>query len=777
MIYKSRKGTTVTGVTHAIYLYSLLIVLVIALLVLAGWIFDIQSLTSLLPGTVSMKFNTALSFFLLAGTQLLSWFRKSKWIFTSTVMIVVLVHSILVLTEYLFNFSFGIDELLLKEIHPLPNDRYPGRMSPITAICFTLVCLGLLLQLYKYRKAHKTGQILLHLTTLISVVAILGYFTAAEELYTIADYTSIAMPTAISFLLLSIAGSMHYPELGLVGLLSKQGVGNAMARRQVPMITAGVFVLAIIRIMLERYKLVNEEFGIALFGLSMLLLALFIIFSTVGAINKLAADKLEAEASLLQNAVFIKEAPTAIAMFDTEMRYIAASNQWIQDYQLIEKNIVGQSHYDIFPEISEDWKQIHKECLAGAINKSEESVFLRKDGTMQWISWDVRPWHHANGEVAGIIMLTADLTKGKLEELEHRRVSTTLEQTSALSKIGTWEVDLIKHTVYWSSITKEIHDVTNDYQPELNSAINFFKEGESRTLITEMVQKAIDSGQNYDVELEIVTAKGKEKWVRAIGVTESFNNKVVRLYGIFQDLEKQKQYENELKDLLMLTTDQNRRLKNFAHIVSHNLRSHSGNIHMLLQRLIKKEPDLATKEIVQHILKSSSSLQETIANLSDIVIMNTSIGENMTLIPLKDMIDKCSSAITQQATDNAVTIYNEVPDHIYIKGVKAYTESILLNFLTNGIKYRSVDKSSYIKFTAEVSGKFLILSIEDNGLGIDLSKNGSKLFGMYKTFHGNADARGLGLFMSKNQLEAMGARVEVDSKPGYGTNFKLYFQQ
>ena len=92
---------------------------------------------------------------------------------------------------------------------------------------------------------------------------------------------------------------------------------------------------------------------------------------------------------------------------------------------------------------------------------------------MLWTAWDVRPWRHANGEIGGIIILTADLTKRKNSELEHRRVSTTLEQTSALSKIGTWEVDLIKHTVYWSSITKEIHDVSNDYQPELNSAINF----------------------------------------------------------------------------------------------------------------------------------------------------------------------------------------------------------------------------------------------------------------------------------------------------------------
>ena len=100
----------------------------------------------------------------------------------------------------------------------------------------------------------------------------------------------------------------------------------------------------------------------------------------------------------------------------------------------------------------------------------------------------------------------------------------------------------------------------------------------------------------------------------------------------------------------------------------------------------------------------------------------------------------------------------------------------MLNFLTNGIKYRATERESYIKIKSEKLNHYIVLLIEDNGLGIDLKRHGNKLFGMYKTFHGNPDSRGIGLFITKNQVEALGGRIDVDSTVGIGTTFKIFFK-
>lgn len=776
MINKPGKGNTVAVVTHSLFLYPVLFVLLVAVLVLAGWLFDVQLLTMLLPGTVAMKFNTALSFFLLSGTQLLSWFGKIKKPFSSAVIVIVLLHSTLVLAEYLLTFPIGIDELLFREQHPLPQDHFPGRMSPITAFCFTLTCIALLLQLKNSRKAHETGQIFLHSTTLISFVAILGYFTDTRQLYTLADYTSIALPTAALFFLMSIAGSMQFPHLGLVGLFTKQGIGNVMARRQVPAISGGLFALTIISYLLHRFQLVGVEFGIALFGLAALLLSLIIIFSTVRILNELAAEKQKAETTLLQNAVFIKEAPTAIAMFDNEMRYIAASNQWIKDYQLESRKLIGESHYVIFPQIGEDWKKIHRACLQGAVNKCDEVLMLREDGSRQWLAWDVRPWYKADNTIGGLIMLTNDLTKQKEQQLEKERFESILDQTSMLTQIGAWEINVATREVRWSKSILQMLETETNSASDIETAIELYSENENRRLIQETFAATMVHGGDFDVETELLTSKRRKIPVRLIGHVEKNGETVTQIYGILQNLELIKQGERELKEILELTTDQNKRLKNFAQIVSHNLRSHSGNLKSLLLLLLKRKPELEGTELMQHIVSASEQLVETVNNLSDIVVMNSKTSEHYVPVNLHESIHKCIVALQHMAEEKGLRLINKVPADININAVPAYIESIFTNLITNAVKYKRPDTDSYIEFAAENCDPFVLVTVKDNGRGIDLEKSGNKLFGMYQTFHGNDDARGLGLFMSRNQLEAMGGRIDADSRPGEGTTFKLYFR-
>lgn len=126
--------------------------------------------------------------------------------------------------------------------------------------------------------------------------------------------------------------------------------------------------------------------------------------------------------------LFIDHAPAALAMFDREMRYLKASKRWCEDYSTGDRDIIGVSHYEVFPEIPERWKSVHCRGLAGETIRSDEERFEREDGTCQWLRWEVLPWHLSDGAIGGIIIFSEDITRFKLAEDEIRSLNAILEQ-------------------------------------------------------------------------------------------------------------------------------------------------------------------------------------------------------------------------------------------------------------------------------------------------------------------------------------------------------------
>lgn len=121
------------------------------------------------------------------------------------------------------------------------------------------------------------------------------------------------------------------------------------------------------------------------------------------------------EQSLKDNDIilklFIENAPASLAMFDREMNYITHSKRWVKDYNLKEENLTGRCHYDVFPEIGDDWKDLHRRGMNGEVLINERDEFRRADGSLQILRWEVRPWLFSNGETGGIIVFTEDITE------------------------------------------------------------------------------------------------------------------------------------------------------------------------------------------------------------------------------------------------------------------------------------------------------------------------------------------------------------------------------
>jgi PAS domain S-box-containing protein len=127
---------------------------------------------------------------------------------------------------------------------------------------------------------------------------------------------------------------------------------------------------------------------------------------------------------------FVEYSPASIAIFDNQMRYLAVSRKWLEEYKVQEADIIGRCHYDVVPDIPEQWRQIHQRCLAGAIESSDGDVFRREDGHLEWVRWEVRPWYVNPGQIGGIILLAEVITAQKQAELEQSRLLAILENSS-----------------------------------------------------------------------------------------------------------------------------------------------------------------------------------------------------------------------------------------------------------------------------------------------------------------------------------------------------------
>ncbi len=233
--------------------------------------------------------------------------------------------------------------------------------------------------------------------------------------------------------------------------------------------------------------------------------------------------------------------------------------------------------------------------------------------------------------------------------------------------------------------------------------------------------------------------------------------------------------KSNLEGVTLQLQEQNRQLDEFAHIISHNLRAPLNNIQALINLLHEKSGITDYKLIFDKLKNVAKNVSETMNELMDTLKVRTQPQLDLTDLRFKELLDKVVQSLEGEliVAQAAVTFdFNEAPT---IRYSKPYLESIFQNLLTNAIKYRSPNRKPTIHFRSYKTNHHLELKVSDNGQGIDLEKFGDKLFGLHKTFHTHQEARGVGLFLIKTQIEAMGGSIRVESEVDKGTTFTIRF--
>lgn len=290
------------------------------------------------------------------------------------------------------------------------------------------------------------------------------------------------------------------------------------------------------------------------------------------------------------------------------------------------------------------------------------------------------------------------------------------------------------------------------------------------------VWASVLKGNIIEYDRSMPKANDKETWYHIkYSPISNTEKKTVGIVMSIEDITERKKAEIELNKSFNLVSAQNKRLLNFSYIVSHNLRSHATNIKAILNLMEDTVSENERKEMMQHLKTVSNSLDETLYNLNEVISIQNNVNLVFEPLNLNKYISKAVNILSEQIFLKNVMIKNDIATNVTVNYNPAYLESIILNFLSNAVKYSHSQRQPVILLSCFYEGNKPVLTITDNGVGIDLKRHGDKLFGMYKTFHGNTDARGLGLFISKSQIEFMGGRVEVESELNEGSTFKIYF--
>jgi two-component system, cell cycle sensor histidine kinase and response regulator CckA len=266
-------------------------------------------------------------------------------------------------------------------------------------------------------------------------------------------------------------------------------------------------------------------------------------------------ERKAAEAALRENAqvlrLFIEHCPAALAMLDRDMRYLVVSHRCLTDYHLGERDLVGVNHYDVFPEVPERWKDIHRRCLAGAVERCDVDEFPRADGTTDWVRWEIRPWHTAQGDIGGIIIFTEVITARVLAEQARARAIERLTVAQDIGQIGDWEWDFATQLITWSPQVFKILGRDPQLGPprtyEENATIY---DPTTVPLMTDQVNRAIETGEAQDYELVAIHPDGRRVDVFARAVPRlNDGGKVVGLYGTVQDITQRKRDEVRIRHL------------------------------------------------------------------------------------------------------------------------------------------------------------------------------------------------------------------------------------
>lgn len=780
--------------------YSALAVVVIGVLVLAGWATGIDALKTLAPNTVSMQANTAacmifagIALFLASRPTLAPWSHLAARICAAMIILIAL----LVVSQYLFGFELGIDQWLFREPTGTVGTSNPGRMAPNTDFNFILDGIALLLLRGRSAAGYAWAQVLSLMTGLVALLALISYASHIASFLSIGSFTQMALSTSITFILLSAGLLVMRPDVGLMSAIANPRAGGIMARR---------LSVAVIVVPIALGLLVDVGYGIGLYGkegtlplIVVLVIPVLLLLVRINALSLNRADELREQAwvalreSEQRYRTLIEEASEAILTSDHTGNFLDVNSKAVELLGYTREELQKLSVQDIITGQDRDnlTRQWEGSLYAGKTLVMERQM-LRKDGTLVAVESSSKMLE--DGRLQAIVRDISERKRAEMALAFERYLLNSLMEN-------------IPDSIYFKDLDSKFTRINqalandlglSDPQEAIGKSDADFFSKELAEYSYQDEQEIIRTGiPILGKEEPEIWPDGHETWVLTTKMPLSdAGGRIVGTFGVSSEITERKRAEAErtAKEAALAAS---RAKSEFLSRISHELRTPLSTILGFSQLL---QLDISTpeqEESLGYIVKAGEHLLTLINEVLDISLVEAGkLYISIEPVSVRDVLHESLDQVQTLAAQRHITLNMDLAgvEGFYVMVDRQRLHQVLLHLLANAIKYNREEGTVYVlckesnnlatgsERQTPQTGRLLEppqapaglrIEVIDTGQGLT-SEEMARLFTPFERLQadqGDVEGTGLGLALSKQLIEAMGGSIGVESESGLGSTF------
>jgi len=436
------------------------------------------------------------------------------------------------------------------------------------------------------------------------------------------------------------------------------------------------------------------------------------------------------------------------------------------------EEMIGMSLYDLMDESERQGARERIARRRKGVNENVDTRYRTKAGEYVWTNISASSIVDADGAYKGALAMVTDVTRRKMNEealkISEANLRNILDNTDTAYVLFTPDMKIISFNAIAQTFSLEL----NEKKLEVNRSIKDYFSEERWDVVKEILDK-VALGTPVSYELSYSLPDGTVKWheIRWASIKDH-QGKTGGFILANKDFTHEKLDALEREKITSDLIQHNKDLEQFTYIISHNLRAPVANIRALTAMLNDTSlDDQAKQEIIERVSLSIENLDTIITDLNHILQARKLENEQKEIIYFRELMDTIRTSIYNIIIKEDVHFEYDFAEVESILSSRSYLYSIFYNLASNSIKYRSRGVAPVITIKSHKLKHKVELRFKDNGKGIDLDKYKSHLFGLYKRFDISMEGKGMGLFMVKTQVEALGGTIRLKSKPGEGTEF------
>jgi PAS domain S-box-containing protein len=477
--------------------------------------------------------------------------------------------------------------------------------------------------------------------------------------------------------------------------------------------------------------------------------------------------------ALLQNSADIISVIDANAVYS----FVSGNVKRIFGYNevhLIGKNAFEYIHPDDVPVAFKQFQELLKHKSGVQIASFR---FLHADGGWRWVETTASNLLN-DPVIKGIVINSREVTERKLSELLLKESRDRYDLVAKATNDIIWDWDLASNNIYRSEKFKNFFDNTYDNN-SFDCWLDNIHESDKERVINNFVKYLENRGTTcWEDEYQVVKPDGKVAFIHDRGyMLKDETGKVVRMVGAMKDITDKKLAEIEKAKIMRDLIHRNKELEQFTYIVSHNLRAPVANIIGFTHELASTCEADVRAELLSSLSASASKLDKVIRDLNDILQTKDEGNQQKESVTFSSVISDIKICIQNSIKELNVSIETDFSEAEGLFTVKSYLYSMFYNFISNSIKFRMHNRQPVINIRSLKAAGGVQLVISDNGTGIDLANNEEKIFDLNSRLNTTAEGKGMGLFMTKTQIESLGGQIKMSSEVNKGTTFHVFLPQ